>query len=147
MPLQSHRGLVRFPDRVRYYDYPYVELCVIGVGVGESIDPASLVLVHLFSVPYLFVAASVGLLCSVLLSRGDTAQRVAIAVVFMLFVLDSVTAGTNFEWLAALSPTRYYDPTEILVEGSVDVGGAVVLLAAGLGLLGVSRALFLRRDV
>jgi len=43
--------------------------------------------------------------------------------------------------------TRYYDPTEILVEGSVDVGGAVVLLAAGLGLLGVSRALFLRRDV
>jgi ABC-2 type transport system permease protein len=117
------------------------------LAIGESIDPASLVLVHLFSVPYLFVAASVGLLCSVLLSRGDTAQRVAIAVVFMLFVLDSVTAGTNFEWLAALSPTRYYDPTEILVEGSVDVGGAVVLLAAGLGLLGVSRALFLRRDV
>jgi len=116
------------------------------LAIGESIDPASLVLVHLFSVPYLFVAASVGLLCSVLLSRGDTAQRVAIAVVFMLFVLDSVTAGTNFEWLAALNdavlrPDR--NPRRGLRRRrrrGRAAGGRT-------GLLGVSRALFLRRDV
>ncbi|SFR93071.1 ABC-2 type transport system permease protein [Halomicrobium zhouii] len=126
-----------------------VPLVVFGsvLAVGESLDPASLVLVHLLSVPYLFVAANVGLLFSVVFSRGGVAQRIAIAAVFMLFVLDSVTAGTNFEWLAALSPTRYYDPTEILVEETVDVGGAVVLLAAGLGLFAVTRARFLRRDV
>ncbi|QDG52797.1 hypothetical protein FIV42_19225 [Persicimonas caeni] len=39
MPLQSYRGRVLFPNHVRYYDYPYVGLCVVAVGVGEVFEP------------------------------------------------------------------------------------------------------------
>lgn len=39
MPLQTYRGRVLFPSHVRYYDYPYVGLCVVAVGVGEAFDP------------------------------------------------------------------------------------------------------------
>jgi hypothetical protein len=39
MPLESYRGRVLFPSHVRYYDYPYVGLCVVAVGVGQQYDP------------------------------------------------------------------------------------------------------------
>jgi ABC-2 type transport system permease protein len=115
--------------------------------IGESISFVDLLLVHLFSVPYLLACTSIGLLLSVLLPRGDLAQRGGIAAVFLLFVLDSVTGPTDFEALGAISPTRYYDTTEILVEGTYDVGGAIILLTAAFLLLAVARALFLRSDL
>ena len=115
--------------------------------VGESISFVDLLLVHLFSVPYLLACTSIGLLLSVVLPRGDLAQRGGIAAVFLLFVLDSVTGPTDFEALGAVSPTRYYDTTEILVEGTYDVGGAIILLTAAFLLLAVARAQFLRADI
>ncbi|MEA5386134.1 ABC transporter permease subunit [Haloarculaceae archaeon H-GB11] len=93
------------------------------VAIDESISFVDVLAVHLLSIPYLLVCASIGLVLSVLVQRADAAQRGGIAVVFLLFVVDSVTADTDFEWLGALSPTRYYDPTEILVDSSYDVEG------------------------
>ena len=58
-----------------------------------------------------------------------------------------MTAGTDFEALGAVSPTRYYDTTEILVAQTYDIGGAVILLLAAFLLLAVARALFLRADL
>jgi ABC-2 type transport system permease protein len=115
--------------------------------IGESIHVVDLVMVHLLSVPYLLACTSIGMLLSVLVPRGDLAQRGGIAAVFLLFVLDSVTAGTDFEALGAVSPTRYYDTTEILVDQTYDVAGAIVLLLAAFALLAVTRALFLRADL
>ncbi|MFB6184200.1 MAG: ABC transporter permease subunit [Haloarculaceae archaeon] len=115
--------------------------------IDEPLEFADVLAVHLLSIPYLLVCGGIGLLLSVLLDRGDVAQRGAIAVVFLLFVLDSVTVDTDYEWLGALSPTRYYDPTDILVDGTHDLAGTVILLGAAFALLAISRVIFLARDV
>jgi len=115
--------------------------------VGESIDAVDLAAVHLLSVPYLLACGSLGTLLSVTVHRADAAQRGGIAAVFVLFILESVTVDTDYEWLGLLSPTRYYDPAEILIEGTYDLVGAAVLLIATVLLLSASRAVFERVDV
>jgi ABC-2 type transport system permease protein len=115
--------------------------------VGESIDAVDLAAVHLLSVPYLLACGSLGTLLSVTVHRADAAQRGGIAAVFVLFILESVTVDTDYEWLGLLSPTRYYDPAEILIEESYDLVGAAVLLVAAIVLLSASRVIFERVDV
>jgi ABC-2 type transport system permease protein len=115
--------------------------------VGESIDAFGLLAVHVLSVPYLLVCGAFGTLLSVTVHRADVARRGGIGALFVLFVLEAVTTDTDFEWLGLLSPTRYYDPAEILVEESYDLVGAAVLLVATVVLLSVSRVIFERVDV
>jgi ABC-2 type transport system permease protein len=115
--------------------------------IDETIDLGALLVLHLLSVPYLLVCTGIGLVLSVVLDRADLAQRGGIAAVFGLFLLDTVTVGTDFEWLGALSPTRYFEPVEVLVDGTYDVVGALLLLAAALALLLASELLFRTRDI
>ena len=115
--------------------------------IDESLDFTDLLVVHLLSVPYLLTCTSIGLVLSVVLPRGDLAQRGGMASVFLLFVLDSVTTGTDFEGLGAISPTRYYDTADVLIDQTYDVEGALVLFVAAFLLLAVARALFLRADI
>ncbi|NHN42621.1 ABC transporter permease subunit [Halorubellus sp. JP-L1] len=117
------------------------------LGIDESISLADLAMVHALSVPYLLVAAAVGLLASVVFDRASVAQRVAAGGFFGLFLIDSVTAGTDVAALGALSPSRYYDPTAILVSSEWDFAGAGVLLAGTLVLLAASRTYWQRKDV
>jgi ABC-2 type transport system permease protein len=117
------------------------------LSIGESLPAVDLVVLHAFSVPYLLVAAAIGLFLSVLFDRADIAQRAGLGVLFALFTLETVTTGTDVEWLGALSPTRYYDPAAIIVDGEYDLAGALVLLAATLGLLIASAEWFRRRDL
>lgn len=117
------------------------------LGIDESISAADLAMVHALSVPYLFAAAGIGLLASVVFDRASIAQRVAAGGFFGLFLLDSVTAGTDVDWLGALSPSRYYDPTAVLVSSEYDLAGAGVLLAAAVVLVAASRAHFARKDI
>jgi ABC-2 type transport system permease protein len=115
--------------------------------IEESLSVADLLAVHLLSVPYLLTTAGVGLGCSVALDRESVAQRAAMAIVFGLFLVDSVVSNTEFAWLGAASPSRYYDPTAILVEGDPGLAGAAVLTGAAVALLAGSAAWFSRRDV
>jgi ABC-2 type transport system permease protein len=117
------------------------------IAIDYVIDPWHLLLVHVLSVPYLLVCAGLGLVLSAVVDRGDVAQRSGIAVVFLLFMLDSVTVDTDFEWLGTLSPTRYFDPTEILLNETLDIGDSILLLVAASVLVVVALAIFQRRDV
>ncbi|MDT3437344.1 ABC transporter permease subunit [Haloarcula sp. 1CSR25-25] len=117
------------------------------LAIDETIDPVSLFALHLLSIPYLLMCAGVGLLLSVRLDRADIAQRGGIGAVFGLFLLDTVSTDTDFEWLGALSPTRYFSPVDILSEGTYDVAGALLLLAGAIACVGVSVVLFQRRDI
>jgi ABC-2 type transport system permease protein len=117
------------------------------IAVDYPLDPYYLLVVHALSIPYLLVCAGIGLVLSVVLDRGDTAQRGGIALVFLLFLLDSVTLGTDVEWLGAISPTRYVDPTEILLHERIDLADPLLLLVVAGALVVVALGWFQRRDV
>lgn len=118
------------------------------VAVGETIDPVHLALAHVLSVPYLLVCAALGLVLSVLVDRAAVAERAAIGLVFVLWLVESaVGAAANFEWIQYVSPTHYYTPTRILVGGTYDLMDGGVLLGGFLVLLLVSQLLFQRRDI
>lgn len=118
------------------------------VAIGESIDPVSLLAVHGLSIPYLFACGALGLVLSTALGRAGIAQRVAIALVFLLYLLESVAATVApLQWLQYLSPTHYYNPTPILVGGSYALVDASVLLAAFAVLVVCSGVVFRRRDI
>jgi ABC-2 type transport system permease protein len=115
--------------------------------IGESISAVDLLVVHLLSIPYLVTTAGIGLACSVTLDREAIAQRAAIAIVFGLFLIDSIVSDTGIAWLGTASPSRYYDPSAILVGGDAGLTGGAILTAAALALVAGSAAWFSRRDV
>ena len=115
--------------------------------IDESIAVADLAAGHVLSVPYLLVCAGIGLLASVWFDRESLAERAAAGVVFGLFLLESAVAGSDFEGLGRLSPSRYYDPSGILIDGEYALGDAALMSAVALVLVLVSLAWFSRKDV
>lgn len=115
--------------------------------IDHPIPPADVLAVHLLSVPYLFACAGIGLLASVVFDRASIAQRVALGVTFALFLSESLLSGTDAEAVGAVAPMRYYDPNEVLLEGSYDLVGAGILLAMTAAALVASQWWFGRRDV
>lgn len=116
--------------------------------IGETIDPAHLALAHLLSIPYLLVCAAIGVVLSVLVNRASVAERAAIGIVFVLFLVESVVgSGTDFEWIQYISPTTYYEPTQVLIDGSYEVADTGILLLIFLLLLIGGQILFQRRDI
>jgi len=115
--------------------------------IGESISVADLVAVHALSIPYLLACTAIGLGISVVLDREGRAQRAALGAIFGLFMIESVVVGTDFEAIGALSPTRYFDPTAILVDGQYDLAGGAILLAATVALVLASQVWFSRKSL
>lgn len=74
-------------------------------------------------------------------------QRGGLGTIFGLFVLETISQSADVGWLGALSPTRYYDPTAILVSGEYDWAGTVILLAGTAALVAVSAWWFRRTDI
>lgn len=125
-----------------------VAVYVFASAIGEPIDPTYLALTHLLSIPYLLVCAAVGMVFSVVFSRSALAERGALGVVFALFLVESVVGGADqYDWIQYFSPTHYYDPTPLLIDGSYDLIDTGILLVAFLGLLLLSQILFQRRDI
>lgn len=115
--------------------------------IGESLDIADFVALHALSIPYLLVTAAIGLSLSVVLERADIAQRGSLALIFVLFVLETVTLGSDLEWLGILSPTKYYSPGEVLIDGAYDLPGATLLFLVAFVLVMLSGEWFSRTDV
>jgi ABC-2 type transport system permease protein len=125
----------------------FVVVLVGTAAVGEPVAVGDLAMVHLLSVPYLLTTAAIGLAASVSFDRGGLAQRAAMGVVFGLFLVDSVVSSTDFAWIGGVSPTRYYEPSAVLVRAEWDLLGAGVLLLAATVLVAASREYFRRKDV
>lgn len=123
---------------------PVVYLGVLAI--GESVAVGPLLAVHALSVPYLATAAALGVLASVVLLDGDLARRGAVGVFFALYLLESLSTVADQDWLGAVSPARYYDPTEIMVDAEYDLVGAAILGAMTAGLLAVAAVRFRRVD-
>jgi ABC-2 type transport system permease protein len=117
------------------------------VAIDYPLDPYYLLIVHVLSIPYLLVCSGIGMALSTVLDRGDAAQRSALALLFLLFLLDSVTLGTDVEWLGAVSPTRYLDPTDILLHETVDLVDPLLLLIVAIVIVLASLVYFQHRDI
>ncbi|USZ69161.1 ABC transporter permease [Halorussus salilacus] len=117
------------------------------LAIGESIAVADLAMVHLLSIPYLLACGAIGLVLSVAFDDADVAKRGGLGAIFGLFLLDTVSESADLALLGAVSPTRYYDPTAVLVSGEYDLAGAVVLLAATAALVAASAWWFRRKDI
>ncbi|APX95125.1 ABC transporter permease [Natronorubrum daqingense] len=116
--------------------------------IGETFDPVALAMVHLLSVPYLLVCAGIGLVLSVLLDHVRTARAASLGLVFVLWLVDGISrVDPDYEWIGTVTPSRYYDETEILVHEEYAFLDAGILLAAFLALLAVAIVVFTRRDI
>ncbi|MFD1512745.1 ABC transporter permease subunit [Halomarina rubra] len=127
-----------------------VVLVVVYTGtrlVDEPIAAADLVAVHALSIPYLLCCGAFGMLASVVAPRRQVAEGVAAGTLVGTFLLQTLTEGTDFEWLGAVAPMRYYDPVAVLTASEYDYAGAATLLVAAVVLLGAGQAWFARRDV
>ena len=118
------------------------------LAIDESFDPIALAMVHLLSVPYLLVCAGIGLVVSVFVDHVRTARATALSLTFGLWLVDIVSVlDPDYEWVGDLTPSRYYDPTAILVHEEYAYGDAGILLAAFLVLVGLAVLIFTRRDL
>lgn len=116
------------------------------LALGESIDPVALVAVHALSLPYLLACAAIGVAVSVLVMDGDLARRGALGAIFGLYLLDSLSVVAERDWIGAISPMRYYDPTEIMVDGEYDLVGVGALCLIAVVALGVAVVRFRQVD-
>lgn len=115
--------------------------------VGEPMPVEGLLAVHLLSLPYFLATAALGLVVSVLVSRESTASRGALGLVFGLYLVESLASVADVGWAGAVSPTRYFDPTGILLRGQYDLAGALILLSVALGGVALAAAIFRRTDI
>jgi ABC-2 type transport system permease protein len=116
------------------------------VVVGEPLSILDLAVLHALSVPYLLVWGAVGLLLGVLVRGGRRAGRLALGLVFLAWLFESIVGVSDFAWVGGVSPVRYFDPPAVLVEGTYDVLGAVSLFAVTVALLAVALRVFDHRD-
>jgi ABC-2 type transport system permease protein len=117
------------------------------MAINETLPLGDILAVHALSLPYLLVATALGVLASTVADSASLAQRLSAGLMFALFLLESSVANTDYEWLGILSPSRYYDPTAILVSNEYDLTGAVGMIVATAVLLGLARFHFRRRDL
>lgn len=114
--------------------------------IGESIPFNRLVMVHVLSVPYFLVCIGIGVLFSVIFVRAETAQRLSFGAVFILWLFESITATVdNLDWIGYASPTRYYNPTDILVHGDYAFVHAIIMLI-GFAILVIFSSILLQRN-
>lgn len=122
-------------------------LYVAATVVGESLPLGRLLALHALSVPYLLCWGAVGLLLGVVTGRSRTAGRIALALVFASWLFESILDVTDYAWAGAITPTRYLDPSAVLVDGQFDLLGAAALLLAAAVIVDLARRLFARRDL
>lgn len=126
----------------------YVANYLLVGAIGEQVDAADLGLLHALFVVYLAACGALGLVASVTITGNERrAQVAAIGAVFAMYLVDSVTVDSDYEWLGNLTFVEYFEPAEILVLQDPDWAGIAVLFAAAVGLVMLAAELFERRDV
>lgn len=115
--------------------------------IDEPLAVQDLIMVHALSIPYLLATGAIGLVLGVVFSRSAIAERAALALVFALYLVESLLTDTDYEWVGAVSPTRYYQVNDILIRGEYGYVSAGILLAATVGLVGLAAVLFSRKDI
>jgi ABC-2 type transport system permease protein len=124
-----------------------ITLYLGSVMVDMPISFTDLAVLHVLSVPYLICWTATGLFVGVVVRRGRTAGRVAVGIVVAAWLVESVVVATDYEWVGAVSPMRYFDPPAVLVNGTYGVVDAGFLLVIAAVFFIASRQWFIRSDL
>ncbi|MCS7107338.1 MAG: ABC transporter permease subunit [Acidilobaceae archaeon] len=113
---------------------------------AEELLGSNVLLLHLHSIPYLALCVSVGMLLGTVLPF-TLAKPVAAGLVVLDYAVDTMSMGTDLEFLGYLTASRYYPALEVAVEGTVsalDVGVLTLLSAVALF---VAAAIYEEKDM
>lgn len=143
----AEKFLSMVPDVVFVSLATYVGVVVGATLVEESIDLVWLAILHVVSIPYLLACVSFGLLLSVVVGSARRAQLVAFAGIAAMYLLESLTQETDYDWLGDFMFPRYFDPAGILIDHEIALLDASLLVAAAMVFLLVAGAVFERADI
>ncbi|EMA52874.1 ABC transporter permease subunit [Halococcus thailandensis] len=124
-----------------------IVLAVAASFLDQTLDPVNLLVLHTLAVPYLLCCAAVGFVFSVFFTDESHARIAAVGTLVVTYLLETVFIGTDYEILGIVAPMNYIDPTAILVDGSYDLAGGAILLAAAAVLVLVGLVRFGRMDI
>jgi ABC-2 type transport system permease protein len=126
----------------------FVAVVAVTVGIGEELSFGGLLLTHIMSLPYFIAVLAIGILASTIIDEKMKASIAVIAIVMGSYILQTVSLLTpDYENLGWITLTHYYDPSVTLLEGNVNVVGALVLMAITIGCLLAAIWYFERRDI
>ncbi len=128
-----------------------VALAAIYIGIiwkGIDYDIYWVVCACVQAAPFLFAFAALFTLISVLESESRKAATYSMCIVFVMFMLDTLSAlSDKLNTLSYLSFMKYYDPGKILSQNIVSWGNTAALLVVTIALLGLSIYVFQKKDI
>lgn len=137
----------------------WLPIAVLNIGVftilfggsillNETVDPFVLAMTFLLSIPYLLVCAAIGLVFSAVLDRVEGAQAGALGAVFLLWLVDGLSEmNDTTEFVGWLTPSRYFNPTDIMLREEYAIVETTVLVLATIALVTLATIIFVRRDL
>jgi ABC-2 type transport system permease protein len=143
----AEKFLSMVPDVVFVSLATYVSVIVGVLLIDETIDFGRLAVLHLVSIPYLLACVSFGLLLSVVVQSARRAQILAFAGIAVMYLLESLTRETDYEWLGDVMFPRYFDPAAILIENDIALLDTSLLVTAAMVFLLVAAVVFEREDI
>jgi ABC-2 type transport system permease protein len=116
--------------------------------IGETIDQARLFYTVLGAYALFTAITSYSLLFSCLFDDSRRALAASFATLFGTYFMN-ILAGLvdSLDPIRYLSPFNYFDPNEILVKGSTNMGDLLVLLSFSVATILVSVIWFQRKDI
>lgn len=116
--------------------------------VEGELSFSNLLLTHITAIPYFLAIAGISLFISTFISKKMRSSITAMAFVVGMYLLESISNLTpDVEKIGLISITNYYDPSELLVKGELDITGSIVL--TGVTIVGLAAAMiyFEWRDI
>lgn len=125
-----------------------VGLLVGAALIGESLDVANLLLLHLQAYVLVLAVAAYASLFSVLYLSNGRALMVSGLITAAMYILNFVgLALGSFQWLQRASFFYYYQGLPILREGQMNIAGLALHAAFAVAALTAAVVLFERRDI
>lgn len=145
--LLLEKYLSTFADAVVVGAAGFLSVAGFGWYVGESVDLLDLALVNAGGTLYLVTCVAFGVLVSTFVDAEQRAQIAAFGGVALMYVVEAVVRGTDYEWLSLPMMSRYYDPNAILIEGELPVDELLVLALMSVAMVWMAAVKFERTDV
>ncbi|MFP4174987.1 MAG: ABC transporter permease subunit [Halobacteriales archaeon] len=115
--------------------------------IDESVEFVNLALLHSVGAVYLVACAAFGVLASCIVNGEQRAQVVGFGGVAGMYIVEAVTRDTDHDWAGRLTLARYFDPNTVLIDGEVDGGETLVLVAATVVFVWTAAFVFERSDI